>query len=272
MNQILDALQYGFVQRALVAGCFVAVSCAFLGLFLVLRRFSMIGDGLSHFAFATIGLALFLNVYPLYIAVPLTVLASLFILYLSERANVYGDAAIGMISSIGVALGIILASMGDGFNVDLFSYLFGDILTISKLEAVTSVILSIFVMSLISLFYHDLFAITFDEEYALVLGINSRRINKVLIILTSVTVVLGIKVVGTMLVSSLIIFPSISALQIARGFKSAIGLSFLITVLSVIVGILLAFTLDIPAGAAIVMLNFFLFIVSFIVGSWVKGR
>lgn len=269
LEQLAEALRYGFIQRALIAGSFVAISCAFLGVFLVLRRFAMIGDGLSHFAFGAIGLGLFLQLAPLWVAVPLTVVASLVILRLSERAKVHGDAAIGMIAAIGVSLGVILASLGGGFNVDLFSYLFGDILAISPIEAGMAMGLSALVMTVTVLFYHDLFVITFDEEHARSLGVKARWINKLLIVLTAVTVVLGIKVVGTLLVSSMIIFPAVTALRVARGFKGAIAMALVVSVVSVVGGILVAFVLNLPAGASIVMLNAVFFVTANIAKRWI---
>jgi len=264
MKFIFEAFQYGFIQRALIAGSMIAICCACLGIFLVLRRFSLIGEGLAHFSFATIGLGLLLNIYPLYVTIPLAVAASLWILQLSESANVYGDAAIGLVSALGVAVGVILASRSGGLNVDLFSYLFGDILAISLLEVITAVGLSIIVIIIISLFYHDLFVITFDEEYARVLGVPTRRINQMLVMLSALTIVMGIKVVGIMLVSSLIIFPSITALQLARGFKAAIAYALAIGMISVVLGIIISFLLDLPTGAVIVLLNFLFFIIAYI--------
>ncbi len=260
MDTILEGLKLGFIQRALLSGTFIAVSCASLGVFLVLKRLSLIGEGLSHFTFGTIGLGLLLNVYPFYVAAPLAVLASFWILHLAEHANVYSDAAIGLISAIGIALGILLASKAGGFNVDLFSYLFGDILAVSKVETVFAVVLSLMVMITIIFFFNELFAITFDEDFARVQGIKTRRMDRLLVLLTAMTVILGIKVVGTMLVASLIIFPSISALQIAKGFSQALVIAVLIAIGSVLFGILLAFLLDFPAGATIVMINFAFFL------------
>ncbi|MEN8140232.1 MAG: metal ABC transporter permease [Thermodesulfobacteriota bacterium] len=264
LHLLTTALEYGFMQRAMVAGSFIGMCCAVLGVFLVLRRLSLIGEGLAHFSLAPIGLGLLLGIYPLYVALPLAVLASFGILHLARHANMYGDAAIGLVSALGVALGVTLASMGPGFNVDLFSYLFGDILAVSRAEAVASVILSLLVLGLVSLHLPELFTMTFDEEYAEVLGINTARVNHVLVFLTSCTVILGIRVVGTMLVSSLIIFPAVTALQVCRCFRTAIYIAMLTALLSVVLGILLAFLVNIPAGAAIVMVNFFFFALAYL--------
>jgi len=261
--QLVEALQFGFVQRAIVAGCFIGVCCAVLGVFLVLRRLSLIGEGLAHFSLAPIGFALMLGIYPLYVAVPMGILASFWILHLANRANMYGDAAIGLVSAIGVAAGVTMASLGSGFNVDLFSYLFGDILAVSRLESILTVCLSFVVLLLVFLNFQDLFAIAFDEEYARVVGLNTVRTNQILVILTTFTVILGIKVVGIMLVSSLIIFPAVTALQLSKKFKTVIIFSIISAFLSVIAGIMLAYLFNLPAGAAIVIVNFVFFLSSY---------
>ena len=265
-QQIQEALQYAFIQRAIIAGCFMALGCSFMGVFLVLRRFSLIGDGLAHVSFATVAIALLLHAQPMVVSIPLVALASLVILELNEKARVYGDAAIGLVSSFGIALGVIIASTAGGFNVDLFSYLFGNILSVSGFEVWMTAVISLLVVLVTALFYHDLFAITFDEDYAKVSGIKVKAVNRILILLTSLIVVLGIKIVGTMLVSSLIILPAISALQIVRSFRATIALAGVFAVVSVIVGIFVSYVLNYPSGATIVMVNFILFVASFLLG------
>ena len=269
--QIVEAFQFGFIQRAVVAGCFIGVCCAVLGVFLVLRRLSLIGEGLAHFSLAPIGFALMLGIYPLYVAVPMGILASFWILHLANRANMYGDAAIGLVSAIGVAAGVIMASLGSGFNVDLFGYLFGDILAVTRLESIMTIALSFVVLMLVLLNYQDLFARAFDEEYARVIGLNTVRTNQILVILTTFTVILGIKVVGIMLVSSLIIFPAVTALQLSKGFKTAIIFAAIAAVCSVVMGIVLAFLFDLPAGATIVIVNFVFFLTSYLLKKMTKS-
>jgi zinc transport system permease protein len=264
MNTIIEALQYPFIQRALISGVFIGCCCAFLGVFLVLRRLSLIGDGLAHVGLAAVGLGLLLSLQPLWVTIPLVMIASMWILWLSDKADVYADAAIGLVSAVSVAVGITLASVGKGFNVDLFSFLFGSILAISLPEVILSVVLSIVVIVLMILFYHELFAIAFEEEYARVLGISVEKINRVLILCTALTVSLGIRVVGTMLISSLIIFPAVTALQIARGFRPAMILAAVISVISVLVGVFLSYLWNLPTGATIVLVNFALFCIVFL--------
>lgn len=256
---LFDFFNYAFVQRAYLAGSFIALLCAMLGLFLVLRKLSLIGDGLSHVSFGAIALGLFFGFYPFYVAIPLVLAASYFILKLTQKAKIYGDAAIGIVSSVGIAGGVILASLSKGFNVDLFSYLFGNILATSGQEVILSITLSLLVLLIIIFLYNDLFSATFDEEFAKITGVKTERVNIILIFLTAVTVVLAIKVVGIMLVSALLILPAVTALQIAKGFKGAMLISMIVAVASVLVGISASFLLDLPTGATIVLVNFVLF-------------
>jgi zinc transport system permease protein len=252
----ITIFQYSFIQRAIITGIFVALLCSTLGLFLVLRRLSLIGDGLAHISFGGVALGLFLGVFPIYIAIPTVIIGALIILVLMDKIKIYGDAAIGIIASVGIAAGVILASISHGFNLDLLSYLFGNILAISIGEMYLSIALSIVVLLVISLFYYDLFSITFNEEYAKVAGVRVRVINTMLVVLTAITVVLSIRVVGIMLISAFIVLPPVIALQLAKGFKSAIIVSAITSVITVILGILVSFILNIPAGAMIVIANF----------------
>lgn len=260
---ILEALQYAFIQKAIVAGCLIALSCAFLGIFLVLRKFSMIGDGLAHVSFATVALALLLSVSPLLLSIPLVILSSFVILKLNEKANLHGDAAIGLVSSFSVAVGIVIASIAEGFNVDLFSYLFGSILVISDLDVYLSIGLSLIVIGGIIFYYHDLFAITYDENFAKVSGIQVEKLNYMIAIMTSITIVLGIRVVGTMLVSSLIVFPAVTALQVSKSFKGAMATAAIVSVLCVILGVFTSFQFNLPTGGTIVIFNAICFVLAF---------
>jgi zinc transport system permease protein len=267
---LFNILQYSFIQKAFIAGSFVAVICSLLGVFLVLRKMSLIGDGLSHVSFGAIALGLFMGIYPFYIAIPVVMLASLVILKISQKAKVYGDAAIGIVSAVGISMGVILASASKGFNVDLFSYLFGNILAISNAEAVLSIVLSIAVLLVIYLFYWDLFSLTFDEEYSKTSGIKTNKLNILISLLTAVTVVLSVKMVGVMLVSALLILPAVTALQIAKGFKETLIIAGINSVISVILGIIISFLLDLPAGATIVLFSVLIFIIVLIYKKFFK--
>ncbi|HOI16265.1 MAG TPA: metal ABC transporter permease [Geobacteraceae bacterium] len=262
-----DIIHYAFLQRALLAGTLIAILCSVLGVFLVLRRLSLIGDGLSHVTFGSVALALLLrfqSVYTSLAAIPCVLIAAIGILKIADKARIYGDAAIGIVSSLGIAVGILLASLAGGFNVDLFSYLFGNILSISRAELLVTACLFMVVLLNVAFFYNELLAITFDEELAVTSGVRVERINAVLVLLTALTVVLAMKVVGIMLISALLILPAVSALQLARGFKTAILLSSCLGVASVIGGVFLSFFMDLPTGATIIIINFLLFATCFI--------
>lgn len=262
---IISALQYTFMQRALLVGIMIAISSSFLGIFLVLRRYSMIGDGLAHVSFATVAFALLFQQSPLIISIPIVILASFLILKLSEENRIGGDAAIGLVASFSVALGVFVSSLAKGFNVDLFSYLFGSILVIGQNDVIFSIFLSITVIGVILFYYQDLFALTYDEEYAVVMGKKPKKLSRILAVLTSITIVLGIRVVGTMLISSLIIFPTVTALQLNRGFKQTIALAIFISVSAVVLGIFASFALNLPTGSTIVLVNSAFFAITFLI-------
>ncbi len=260
--ELIDFLGYSFIQRGLIAGSFIALLCASLGVLLVLRRLSLIGDGLAHVTFGSVALGLFLRLSPLYVSIPVVMASALGILKLTEKARVYGDAAIGMVSAIGIAAGILIASLAGGFNIDLFSYLFGNILAISTLDVFISITLSLVVLGVIMRFYHELFSVSFDEEFAETTGIDTQKINVMLVLLTAVTVVLAMKVVGIMLTSALLIIPAVTAFQIARGFRNSMVVASIVAMLSVIGGISFSLFLNLPAGSTIVAMNFVFFLVA----------
>lgn len=258
-----EFLNYGFTQRAILAGSFIALLCSMLGIFLVLRRLSLIADGLAHVSFGSVAIGLLLKIYPLYASILIVLLSSYGIMKLMEKARLYGDAAIGVVSAFSIAIGILIASKAGGFNIDIFSYLFGNILAISKEEVILSVVLSCIVMLVIVLFYNELFSVTFDEDLALVSGIKAKRINSVLILLTAITVVLAMKIVGILLVSALLVLPAVSAFQISKSFRSAIFFSCLFSIISVLLGIFISFTYNLPTGATIVIININIFLIMF---------
>lgn len=272
---ISEMLSFGFMQRALVGGTLIAILCSVLGVFLVLRRLSLIGDGLSHVTFGSVALALLFRLNSFYLTlaiIPLVLGSSLGILKLAQKARIYGDAAIGIVSALGIATGVMLASVAGGFNVDLFSYLFGNILSISSSELGIAAVLFVVVITGVTIFYNDLFASTFDEELAKSSGIDTGRINAILVLLTALTVVLAMKVVGIMLISALLILPAAAALQLAKGFRTAIVCAALIGVCTVVGGITLSFMLNLPTGATIVLINFAVFLSAFAARTWLRRR
>ncbi len=261
-----EILSFAFVQRAILAGVLIAAVCSVLGVFLVLRRMSLIGDGLAHITFGSVAVVLFIGISPLYItlaALPLVMLSSLVILRLTHSKKIQGDAAIGIVSSMGIAVGIVLASLSGGYNVDLFSYLFGNILTVNQTELLLSFIIFLIVVGCVIFFYHDLFAVTFDEELAQSMGINTRRINILLFILTAVAAVLAMKVTGIMLVSAMLILPPLTSLQLSISFRMTIFVSVIFSILSVICGIIFSFLLNLPAGGTIVIFNVIFLLIIF---------
>lgn len=269
ITSIFNLFSYTFLQRALIVGILISISSSFLGIFLVLRKYSMIGDGLAHVSFATVALALLLNQSPLLISIPIVSLASLLILKLSEENRIGGDAAIGLISSSAVAIGVMISSLSNGFSVDLYSYLFGSILIISEMDVYLSFMLSLIIVGTVLYYYRDLFAMTYDMDYAKVSGRKTQRLNQIISLLTSITIVLGIRVVGTMLISSLIIFPTVSALRISNSFKSTIIWAVILSSFSVFIGLILSVGLDLPTGSSIVLINALVFgVCSWI--SWIR--
>jgi zinc transport system permease protein len=255
---LCDIFNYEFVQRAFLAGILIAMISSILGVFLVLRRFSLIGDGLAHVTFGSVAVVILLGVSPVYItlaALPLVMLSSLAIFKLTQSKRIQGDAAIGIVSSIGIATGIILVSLSNGYNVDLFSYLFGNIFTVTQTELILSLIVFLTVIATVTIFYDDLLAVTFDEELARTMGIKTKRINMTLFLLTAVAAVLAMKVAGIMLVSAMLILPPLTALQLSLSFRMTIMTSVFFSILSVICGIITAFLLNLPAGGTIVIFN-----------------
>jgi zinc transport system permease protein len=255
IDMIVDAFSFSFMIRAFVVGIAVAISGSFLGSFLVLRRYAMIGHGLAHISFGAVAIALFLGQTPLLVTLPIVVLASLLILYLSENSNIGGDTAIGLLSSFAIALATFLSSLRGGFGTDLNSYLFGSILFLTNVDVILSVVVALLVILMVYVFYDELFASTFDEMYARVNRVNIKTINRLLAILTAVTVTIGIQSIGVLLISSMIIFPTIIALQFRQGFQGTILLAVGVSVVVVFLGILSSYVLNLPTGSTIVMLS-----------------
>lgn len=262
-------LAYGFLQRAFLAGILIAVACAVLGVFLILRKDAMIGDGLSHVAFAGVAFGLFLNVLPLAAALVVAVAAALAVGKLKGRAGLHGDTAIGIFSSLGMALGILLASLARSFNVELMSYLFGDILAIEPLEVWLSIGLAAVVLVTVWMNYDKLLFMTFDRESARAAGIKVGRLDTLLMVLTAVTIVLGMKVAGILLVAALIVIPAAAGLQVAKSFRTAVRASAIVAIAAVAGGLALSIVLNIPASAAVVILCFVAFGALFLLK---KGR
>ena len=250
---IVQMLSYHFMQRALIVGVLVSLCAALLGVSLVLKRYSMIGDGLSHVGFGALAIASALHLAPLAVAVPVVVVTAVLLLRLSERSRVRGDAVIALISSSALAIGVICVSLTTGMNTEVSSYMFGSILSLSRSDAVLSVILSLAVLALFVLFYPRLFAVTFDESFSKATGTRTELYNTLLAVLTAVTVVLGMRMMGALLISSLIIFPALSAMRVCRSFRAVVLCAAAISVLCFVAGVIASYFLETPAGASIVV-------------------
>jgi len=267
-----ELFSYAFMQRAFLAGLGVSLTCAILGVFLVLRRDAMIGHGLAHVTFGGVALGMVLNVAPLPVALGVAILSALGILKLKERAELYGDTAIGIISSLGMALGIFLVSLAGGFNLDLFGYLFGNVLAIDPGEVWASFLLALAVLATVAFFYQEFLFLTFDSESARASGIQVGRLDSLMAVLTAVTVVVGMKVVGILLISALLVIPAAAALQVARNFKGAMLLSAALALVSAAVGLTAAFFFDWPPSGTIVLMAGVLFLILLASRRWVKRQ
>ncbi len=249
---LLAMFSYHFIQRALIVGVLVSLCAALLGVSLVLKRYSMIGDGLSHVGFGALAVASAFHLAPLAVAVPVVVLSAVLLLRLRGSGRVKGDAAIAIISSSALAIGVIVVSVTSGMNTEVSSYLFGSILSLSRGDAVLSVILSLAVIALFVLLYPRLFAVTFDETFARATGTRADLYNTLLAVLTAVTVVLGMRMMGALLISSLIIFPALGAMKLCRSFRSVILCAAVISVVCFLFGMIASYVFETPSGASVV--------------------
>lgn len=261
MEMIAEILSYSFMVRALVVGLLVSVCAALLGVSMVLKRYSMIGDGLSHVGFASLAVATAMNAAPLRVAIPVCVLAAFFLLRLSENSKMKGDAAVAILCSGSLAVGIMVISLTSGVNTDVYNYMFGSILAVSEEDAFLSILLSVVVLVMFLLFYNRIFAVTFDETFTRATGTRAGLYNMVLAALTAVTVVLGMKIMGALLISSLIIFPALTSMRLCKKYRSVMVVSVAVSVVCFIGGMLLSYQLATPTGASIVCMNLAAFLI-----------
>lgn len=266
LETMRELFSYGFIQRALVVGSLVALCAGLLGVSLVLKRYAMIGDGLSHVGFGALSLALALRLAPLAVSIPVVVVAAFLLLRLSERSSMKADAAIALVSSSALALGVIVTSLSGGMNADVNGYLFGSILAVSDEDMALSIALSLAVLCLFVFFYHPIFAVTFDEGFAAATGTRAQLYKLLLALLTAVTIVVGMRLMGAMLISSLIIFPALSAMRVFYSFRGVVVCCALLSVAAFFIGIALSFLLSIPAGASVVAVHLCCFLCFFAIG------
>ena len=251
---MLEMFSYDFMVRAVIVGVLVSLCSALLGVILVLKRYSMIGDGLSHVGFGALALAAAVNVAPLYVAIPIILISAFCLLRISESSKINGDAAIAIISSTALAIGVIISSVC-GLNTDLNSYLFGSILAISNSDMIMCVVLAIVVILMFILFYNKIFAVTFDETFSKATGIRPSIYNMIIAVLTALTIVIGMRIMGTLLISALIIFPALTSMRVCKSFKSVIIVSGFLSVVCFMLGIVMSYCMSIPTGPSVVIIN-----------------
>ena len=248
------------MQRALIAGIAVAITSSVIGLFLVLRRNSLFGDALSHVAFGGIAVGLAVNIYPLWTGLTLSILGALGITKLRQSAKIPADATVAILLSSGLALGILLISLSGGFTLDLFSFLFGSILLVSAEDTLAILAMTGIILSIVIMLYRQLMYITFDEEQARVSGLPISKLNYLFIVLASVTVIVSMRLVGILLVSSLIVIPNVTALLFGKGFKKTALISVSVSIFSVVAGIAISYAANLAPAGTIVLISTTLFL------------
>ena len=254
MSEIINLLEYSFVQRALIAGSLISVCASILGVILVLKHYSLIGHGLSEIGFASLSIAAALKISAIYITAPAVIVAAFVIMFVSVKFKTAGDIAIAVASSAALAMGVIISSLS-GSASNMSSYLFGSVLALSESDLIFAVILAVVVILAFVIFYNRLFLITYNEDYARSLGINITFYQALISILTALIVVTGMRIMGTLLISGVIILPAVSAKSLASGFKSLVIISAIISFIAFVAGLILSFVLNLPAGAGVILTN-----------------
>lgn len=272
MELISEMLSYSFITRAFLVGILVSLCAALLGVSLVLKRYSMIGDGLSHVSFGALSVALAMGFSPLPVSLPVVIIAAVLLLRLSETGKLRSDAAIALISSSALAIGIIVTSLTSGLTADVDSYMFGSILAMSGDDVVLSVILSIIVLGLYLVCYNKIFAVTFDESFSRATGVHVSFYNTLMAVLTAVTIVLGMRIMGALLISSLVIFPALTAMRVFKSFRGVVICSAALSVAAFCVGMVVSYQYSTPVGASVVLTNLGIFLAAALMGAIREGR
>ncbi len=266
MDNLVSVFSYSFMINAFVCGTLICICAALLGVILVLKRYAMIGDGLSHVGFGALSIAAVAGLSPLAVAIPVVIASALLLMKNSTNTKIKGDAQIGLISTGALTFGIIIVSVA-GVNTDLSSYLFGSILSISKTDMILCVSSCILVVLMFAILYNKIFAVTFDENFAKTAGIHTSVYNSLIAVLSAITIVLGMRMMGTLLISALIIFPSLTAMRVFKSFKKVCIFSAIIAAVCFAAGMMISFVFSTPAGATVVATNIVLFFVFWIIGS-----
>ena len=276
MSTLIHYFSFSFVQYAFIVGVLISLCSSLLGVTLVLKRFSFIGDGLSHVAFGAMAIAAVLNLSNnMYLVLPFTVIAAILLLRTGKNTKIQGDAAIAVISVSSLALGYLLMNIfSSSANLagDVCSTLFGStsILTLTKAEVYLCVILSIAVIAAFIVFYNKIFAVTFDENFAQAVGTHASLYNLVIAVIIAIIIVLAMNLVGSLLISALVIFPALSAMRVLRSFKSVIICSAAVSVVCSVSGLLISILAGTPVGSTIVAVNLFVFVVFSVAGKCLK--
>lgn len=265
-NILSEIFSYDFIVRAIAVGMMVSLCASLLGVSLVLKRYSMIGDGLGHVAFGALCVAVAFNMAPLLVSVPVVIAAAMLLLKMRDDVRIKGDAAIAVIASSALAIGIIATSLTKGMNIDIYNYMFGSILAMNSTDVYLGIGLSLCVLMLYILLYNTIFAVTFDEDFARATGVRVNFYNTLIAVLTAVTIVVGMRIMGTLLISSLVVFPALTSMRVFSGFRSVVICSGIVSTVCFFLGIVISYSLDIPVGASIVVLNLNAFVIFFIAG------
>ena len=258
-RNLFEAFDYAFMRNALMGGVLLSLCAGLLGVYLVLKHFSMIGDGLSHVGFGALAIGAAAGVAPLKIAVPVVIVAAVLLLRLNENSRLKGDSAIALVSTGALAVGVMASSLNGGTNIDLNNYMFGSILAMKSSYVAVCLIMTSVIVLMYFLMYNRIFAVTFDETFSRATGTNTGAYTTVIAILTAITIVVGMQMMGALLMSSFIIFPALSALRVCRSFRGTLTVSALLSVVSFVTGLFVSFTLDTPAGATVVVTDIVIF-------------
>ena len=253
MSDIMNLLSYTFMQRAILCGIAISFSAALIGVILTLKNYSMIGHGLGEVGFAALSLAVALNLEPITVSIPIVIIAAIVIMFISQKKGESADIIIALVATGALALGVIITSFTSGFGTDSYNYMFGSILAMNQKDVILSIILTVLSIGIYIVFYNRLFLVTFDEKYAKTTGINVTFYQFLIALLTALVVVVGMRMMGTMLISSLIVFPAIIAKKFTTSFKGLVVMSTLTSVICFIIGIFTSFFLNMPTGAGIVL-------------------
>ena len=250
-----EILTFSFMQRALISGVAIAILCSVIGLFLVLRRYSLFGDAMAHSSFGGIALGLFAGVYPIWTAYGVSLVSALIITKIKEKFDISGDASVAVLLSSGIAVGLVIIGISGGFTVDIFSFLFGSILLVSVNDTILILSLTGIILIVVLLLYRQILYSTFNEEQAKVSGIPVEKINYLIVFMAGLTVVTSIQLVGVLLISALFVIPNVTAIMYGKGFKQTSIISISLSVFSVVVGILISYILNITPAGTIVLLS-----------------